>query len=186
MDIVHIINLPKRTDRLLSVVNQSRWQGFPIKIWNGIEDKLTQAENINMAHKQIVRWAKENKLPRIIIAEDDIVFTGQNGFNYFISKIPKSFDLFLSMVYSAEVVDNKILNGFSGLTMYVVHERFYDFFLSIPDHVHIDRWLGQSAHEKEYYVCHPYPCKQTGGYSDNLRKEMNYDVFEEKMIFYLE
>lgn len=186
MEIVHIINLITRQDRLISVVNQSRWQKFPVMVWTGIEGNLTQAQNINEAHKQIVRWAKEKKMPRVIIAEDDIMFTGPTGFKYFLSQIPESYDLFLSMIYAGEVVENKMLNGFSGLTMYVVHERFYDFFLSIPDNVHIDRWLGQFAFEKEYFVCHPYVCKQTGGYSDNLRKDMNYQLFEEKMTFYID
>lgn len=184
MDTVHVINLPKREDRLLSFCNQMRIIAAPFQIWSGIEGNLTPAQNINIAHKQVIKYAKENNLPRCIVSEDDCVFTHPDSYKYFLSQIPDSYDLFFGMLYAAEIKDNKVLNGFSGLTLYCVSERFYDYFLSTPDNVHLDRNLGMVCHEKEYYVCAPYICKQSGGYSDNMREHMNYRVYEEKMTFY--
>lgn len=184
MDVINIINLWKREDRLLHLCNEAKVQGFAFKLWEGIEEFNTSAMNINKAHKRIVQWAKDNKMKKVFIAEDDIVFSAPGAWDYFRSKEPDSFDLFYSMIYSGQIEGNRIMNGFSGMTLYVVNERFYDFFLSIPDHVHIDRWLGQYAFEKEYYVCDPFVARQMGGYSDNLKMSMTYQAFEEKMNFF--
>lgn len=184
MDIINVINLWKREDRLVSFCNQMRIQNAAFRIWNGVEGNLTPAQNINCAHKSIVRWAKENNLKRVVICEDDILFSHENSYKYFLSQVPPIFDLYFSMLYAAEVRENKIMNGFSGLTMYMVHNRFYDFFLSIPDTQHMDRALGAHSHEKEFYVCSPYIAKQAPGYSNNMMKHQNYDEFEKHMTFY--
>jgi len=42
------------------------------KIWNGIVDTDSPARGILQAHQQIVRFAREQKLSRILIAEDDL------------------------------------------------------------------------------------------------------------------
>lgn len=175
---INLIHLQHRTDREERFKKEFAEQGITdYKIWEGITTEPTSAQNINLAHKQIVRWAKENNLESVLIAEDDICFTAKGAWQYFLSQFPKSYDLFFSMIYSAEVKDNRILNGFSGLTMYAVHSKFYDFFLSIPDHVHIDRWLGQSAFAKEYYIVPEYCTYQSGGYTDNLKRVMYYDAY---------
>ena len=61
--------------------------------------------------------------------------------------------------------------------------RIYDFFLSMPEDRHLDRWLGQFAFEKEYFICKPFVTKQMGGYSDNMMKHQNYQVQESQFEF---
>lgn len=183
IDIVHTINLNKREDRLLSICKQAKQQGFALKIWDGVEGDIP-FKNINKAFKRVVQYAKDHNLPKIIIAEDDCVFHSFQSFDYFIKNIPEKFDLFLGMVYSAQVDDNhRILNGYSGNTLVCLHNSFYDFFLSAPNDVHMDRWCGQYAFEKLYYVCHPFVCKQLNGYSDNRRMNSTYDALLEGKEF---
>jgi hypothetical protein len=181
---LHVIHLLNRHDRREVFEREFAEQQVNYRIWEGVT-RFNPAQNINLAHKQIVRWAKENKLPYVIISEDDIMFPAPKSWKYFLSQLPdpKDFDLFLGMVYSAEIKDNRILNGFSGLTMYAVSAKFYDTFLSVPEHVHIDRHLGITAFENKYYGCHPMCCLQTGGISDNLRREMHYRPFLEDKEF---
>jgi hypothetical protein len=185
METVHTINLSKREDRLLSIAKQAKQNGFAIKIWEGIEDekKLIQT-NVGNAHKQIVRFAKENNLPYIIICEDDIVFVDYGAFDYYISQMPEDYDLYLGMIYNGEIKNNKILNGFSGLTLYTIHNRFYDYFLSASEGDHLDRWLGNTAYLNKYIVCDKFVCKQSNGYSDRRREKCNYDVYYLDMTFY--
>lgn len=183
IDILNIINLPEREDRLASAVNQCRWQKVPFRIWDGITQHLRNSENISEAHKQIIRYAKEEGLPRCIIAEDDIIFTSENSWKYFLENIPNDYDIFLSMLYAGQIENNRVINGFSGMTLYCVHERFYDFFLSISNDLHIDRGLGMYAFEKKYMVCNPYVARQSGGFSNNMGKVMTYEVQEKSMTF---
>lgn len=174
--IVNIINLPHREDRRISAIQQSTEQGFEIKWWPGIVE-YPPAKGISKAHKQIIQYAKDNKFTEVPIMEDDCIFTAPGAFDYFIKNKPKDFDIYFSMIYSGEIKDSRIVNGFSGMTLYIVHERFYDYFLSAPDNDHIDRWLGNSAFEKRYIVCDQYCCYQIGGVSDNHRKRVTYDAY---------
>lgn len=184
MDVINVINIATRQDRLLSVCNEMRIQQAPFRIWDGVTDKLTTAQNINSAHKQIVRWAKENDLNRVVIAEDDILFSHPESYQYFLSNMPGEFDLFMGMIYAGEIQEGKIVNGFSGMTIYCCHKDFYDFFLSMDDSLHIDRALGRFAFEMQYYVCNPFIAKQSGSYSDNMRKSMDYSEYEKNMVFF--
>lgn len=143
-------------------------------------------EAISKGHKLIVRLAKEQGLSNVIVAEDDICFSSPNSYKYFLSKIPEDYDLFFGLVYAGEVnEDYRVMNGMSGThTLLSINSRFYDFILSQPDDVHIDRNLGQYAFEKKYYVIDKMVCYQRGGFSHNLRQTMFYDVYlEGKELF---
>ena len=184
--IVNCINLEKREDRLLSVSKQAKQQGFPVKFYEGISDKyLVPFKNISKAHKKIVQEAKDNSLETVTIMEDDCVFTAPNAFDYYVSKMPDDFDIFLGMIYAGEIKEGRIMNGFSGLTFYTVHNSFYDEFLAANPNDHLDRFLGNTAYKNKYYVCEPFVCYQSGGMSDNLRIKMDYKVYHEKMNFYV-
>lgn len=179
MPLVHCINLPHRTDRRISAEKQAAEQGFKINFWDGITISQTQPyTNISRAHKQIVRQAKATNMKSVIIMEDDCLFTHPNSFKYFISQIPANYDLFMGLIYAGHIENNRVLNGFSGgLTLYSIQNHFYDIFLSADENDHIDRWCGKIAHLQNYIVCHPYVVTQSGGYSDNLRRQMTYDNY---------
>lgn len=186
MRIVNCINLFTREDRLLSVSKQAKQQGFAIRFFEGIQEKnKLPFKSVSKAHKQIVQYAKENNLESVCILEDDCIFSSPNAFDYYISQMPEQYDLYLGMVYSAEIKNGRIMNGFSGLTLYTVHNRFYDEFLAANPKDHLDRHLGNTAFKNKYYVCQPFVCYQSGGYSDNLMQKLDYKVYHDKMKFYL-
>lgn len=184
MDIINTINLPFREDRLFSFCNQMRIQKAAFRIWNGVEGNLQPARNILMAHKAIIQWAKDNNLERVVVAEDDIIFSHPDSYKYFIENVPEIYDIYFGMIYAGEIQENKIINGFSGMTLYVCNKNSYSFFLSIPDNLNIDRGLGQFCHEKEFMVCNPYVCFQSGGMSNRTFQNENYYEFEKNMVFY--
>lgn len=181
---VHTINLFKREDRLLSISKQAKEQHFALYVWEGVIEQRPFI-GIGKAHRQIIKYAKEQGLKYVTVCEDDCAFTSLNAFDYYMAKKPEDFDLWLGMIYAGEIKDGRIMNGFSGLTLYTVHERFYDEFLATDPNDHLDRFLGNSAFKNKYYVCEPFVCHQTGGMSDNFRKEMNYKVYHDKMNFYV-
>lgn len=180
-----------REERALSIVRQSKEQGFAVQFWPGvIVEKQTRHKNIAEAFKQIVRYALENDLREITIAEDDALFTAPNAWRHYREMAPMSFDLYHGGIYAGniKVVDwkhnklYKIENGYSGHTLVTVHKNFYEEFLSINcDTLHLDRALGMIAHKKNFYVCRPFVVKQiTPTYSENHRKEIsNYSAYEE-------
>lgn len=182
--IINCINIWSREDRLLSISKQAKQQGFAIKFYEGIKE-MQAFKGISKAHKHIVQDAKEIGLEKVIICEDDCVFSAPNAFDYYLSKMPEDFDLYMGMIYAGEIKEGRIMNGFSGLTLYTVHNRFYEKFLAVNPNDHLDRHLGNTAFKNKYYVCEPFVCYQSGGFSDNCRQNMNYKVYHDKMNFYV-
>ena len=174
--IVNVINLPHREDRRLSAIKQSNEQKFEIIWWMGIVE-IPPCSGVSKAHRQIVQHAKDTGQKEVCIMEDDCVFTAPGAFDYFIENKPQEFDVYFGMNYSGEIKNNRIVNGFSGMTLYIVKDSFYDFFLSAPDLNHIDRWLGLTAFQNKYFVCPEYCCYQMGGFSDNRKATSNYDAY---------
>lgn len=195
-DTLHILHLEpttgiKRVDDVAQVryermVEQLGSQGITdYKFHPGFFDRVNTKKAIHQGHKAIVLNAKEQGLQRVIIAEDDIIFTSSNSWTYFISEIPDSYDLFFGLIYVGEIdAGDRVLNGMSGaMSLYAIHERYYDTFLSQPDDNHVDRKHGELAHKHEFYCCSPMIVKQRGGYSFNLKKENFYSVYEEGKNF---
>lgn len=183
---LHILHLARREDRLQQLLRQLAWNRVPNVIWDGIDDPNNVKQAITRGHKKIIQYAKDNKLPFINIAEDDIIFTHKDSYKYFNEQVPEDYDLFFGLFYQAEInEERRILNGMSGvLTLFRVNERFYDFFLGMPDDVYTDRYLGLTAFEHKYYVVPEFCCFQSGGWSDNLRQVMYYDVYLQNKKMY--
>lgn len=171
-NIVHVINLKFRTDRLEHFKQQAKEQGFEYKVWQGIVHQLPFT-GIAKAFKQIVQHAKDNNLERVIIAEDDVELSCPNAFNYFIENIPDDYDIYLSSVYAGDLSPQNTVTWFSGFTLCIIHSRFYDKFLSTPENNHIDRQM--KIHKGVYKVCLPFIAKQIDGYSDNAHQVTNYN-----------
>lgn len=175
---LHILHLERRQDRLQQLLRQLEWNKVPHRIWEGIDDPNNVKQAIVRGYKKIIQYAKENKLKEISLAEDDICFTHKDSYKYFHEQTPDYYDLFCGLIYAGTVENNRILNGMSGtMTLWKCHSRFYDHILNLPDDCHIDRECGSTAFKHKYYVCEPFVCTQSGGYSDNLRQVMYYDVY---------
>lgn len=179
--ILNVIHLDSRFDRLQSLHEEVAEQKISMRLWDGITRNKLAIRNINEAHKQIVYEAKRDKWPYAIIAEDDIKFSAKGAWSYFLSQKPIIFDLYCGLIYAGEVDHNNKVIGDKGMsgtcTLYIIHERFYDFFLSTDNTKSLDRELGRFANINEYYICNPMVCYQSGGYSDNFKRNMSYDEY---------
>lgn len=181
-----------RNENALSIVKQSKIQGFAVRFWPAnTDDHVFRSGNISRAFKQIVRYAKENNLDCITIGEEDLEFTSPNAWKYYLENIPQDYDIFLAGIYSGQLEGNRIVNGYSGNTLITVHSQFYDFFLSASEDPnglgqgHCDRWLGNFCFEKKYFVCLPFVVKQlNNSYSENHRRIQNYDAYEQNWEYY--
>lgn len=169
---LHIIHGNRRAERLPLLLEQLKFAGIEnYELWDGVYLPSIKA-GINAAHKQIVEYAKIAEWPEVCIAEDDIVFTHPNSYNYFLEQKPNDFDIYLSMFYTGNPDENNIVTKFTGLTMYIVHQRFYDTFLSVPDDDHIDVLLSGLG---KYVVCPEFAAIQRNGFSSNTGQKEVYD-----------
>lgn len=168
--ILHCITLPQRKENLKSEIERL---GIEAVYW----DATVLYNSINaiaMSHKKIIKWAKENNISEVCIAEDDIVFTSINSYKYFLANKPADYDIYLGGNYSGVKMPDGTLYGFTGFTIYCCHSRYYDKFLSTPINKNIDaaqRGMGK------FIACEPLIAKQRNGYSFHRKKEVNDDSY---------
>lgn len=172
LPVVNIINLKKRADRRKDVSLEMMRHDIPYVFWDGIEMKPVKT-GISKAHKQIVRFAKETKKDFVVIGEDDIEFTAPKAYEYFIKNIPQDYDIYLSGYYFGRPDENNIIAKFSGLSLYIVHSKYYDSFLEADEHYHLDTALCMKG--GKFVVCDRFIATQKEGYSDNVKKVVNYE-----------
>lgn len=169
------------SERLPNLNKELEEQGIlDYEFWPGVFLPSVKA-SINAAHKQIVEYAKLAEWPEVRIAEDDLRFSGKGAWDYFLKQKPIDFDIYLGGVFLGDPDDNNIVKDFTGMTMYVVKQRFYDTFLSVPNDDHIDRLLGGLG---RYVVCNPFVVTQYDGRSSNTGKHEAYGRLQESRNFY--
>lgn len=139
------------------------------KFWDAVCKKESVVESINASHKMIVRNAKERGLKDVIIGEQDLTFTDKGAWDYFLKNKPKEFDIYLGATYILPVSNKKIC----GFHLYIISEKYYDSFLSVPDDAHIDTavcdWGG------DFNFCYPFPALQKAGFSFNAKDIVDYN-----------
>lgn len=175
----------RREERVLSVVRQAKRYFIPVQFWEGdLTDNVFRAKNVANVFKKIVAYAKENRLPFVTIAEDDLVFTSKRSWQYYLDNWPDDFDLYLGGVYAGRIDGNRIIDGYSGNTLVTVHERFYDVFLKDdPTEFHQDRAMGKLCSQYKFIVTVPFVVKQMGGYSENKKQELTYEMYEKDWVY---
>jgi len=171
-------NKSERMPRLRKEIEEQAISDYIL--WDGVYLPSIKA-SINAAHKQIVEYAKLAEWPEVCIAEDDIKFSGNGAWDYFLKQKPDDFDIYLGGIFLGGTDQNNIVKDFTGLTMYVVKERFYDTFLSVPADDHIDRLLGGIG---KFVVCSPFVVTQYDGISSNTGKMETYGKLQGSRNFY--
>lgn len=169
-NIIHNSKDKERKDRLTLEFHRQKWVP-EVRFWPAVFLEKPYM-GIMEAHKQVVRWAKENNEPCVWIMEDDIRIPNIYGLEYFLENQPDDFDIYLGGIYSGSILQNNLVHTFAGLHCYLVNERFYDKFLNLPPTAHLDRALRGKG---RFVVCNPFAAIQHNGFSYNTGKTENYD-----------
>lgn len=166
-----IIHDSGRKERVANLMSQLKTQNIrSYFIFPAIHDRKSVKRGINLAHKSIIEVARDGKMDMVAVMEDDVAFTHPDAWKFFLSQIPKSFDVYLGGCYIPEFRGD-VLHSWCGMHCYIVHQRFYDRFLSLPEDEHIDRALAGLG---EYHLCKPMVAIQNNGYSSNTKREEDY------------
>ncbi len=171
---LNIIYDDRRPEKYDSFLEQLRIQNIGhYKIWNCIVMNDV-VKSINASHKMIVEDAKKQGLLFVVIAEDDILFTSDNSWQWFLSNIPPVYDLYTAGNYLP--IENKKRGAVRvdcvvGFHLYIVHSRYYDTFLATKDDDHIDT----AQKSKLMYCCYPFAAIQRAGWSANNKAICDYN-----------
>lgn len=172
--IAHIIHDSRRKERLATIIKETTEQGIEYRLWPAVIEENPWT-GIMKAHTQIVRWAKEQGLPEVLIMEDDVRFCGPGSFDYFLKTKPAEFDLYLAGIYHGSPNRENRVKKFSALHCYIIRACFYDTFLAAPEDKHLDYYLSDFVKNGRYYVCNPFTAIQYNGYSIQKKRVMNYN-----------
>lgn len=192
---IYVIHNPDRKDRQQVLIKELMSQNVVDINFMPAVIASKPAAGISQAHKNCVKWAAKLGLPEICVMEDDVKFTAPDSlFTFFeaYKQAPDDCDIFLAGMYTGSIhrINDHVAktNSFSGLHCYIVRKKFYDKFLSAPPDKHIDRWIGQTAKtggNAKVYLSYPMTAIQHNGFSDNVKKTMNYDYLLKKNKYLL-
>ncbi len=131
--------------------------------------------SISASHKMIVQDAKERGLVEVAIAEDDVCFPHEKGWEWFLKNKPPLFDIYVGGCYLPFDKQGKEgafrVNEIVGFHLYIVYSRYYDTFLATDEKQHIDT----SQKSKLMYCCYPMAAIQRSGFSANNMAVCNYN-----------
>jgi len=170
--LLNIIHLAERADRWQLLQDEFTVQNITnYRVWEGIVDDSLIRRGISRAHKNIIRYALEQGLPSVLIGEDDLHFTSPGAYDFYLANKPPVFDIYLAGIVYGNIDENKFTTDFSGLTLYLIHERFYNKMLALPEEEHIDRALSGCG---KFVVCDPMAVTPHNGYSDSSKRYIDY------------
>lgn len=161
--LINVIHCSARVDRRQTLNQQIIAHDLDVRIWEAQMNPMMPFQGISVSHKMIVMDAQQKGLQSVCIAEDDFYFMAPGAWDYFLENMPEDFDIYLSSISMGHIKPDKTVHQFCGLTLYIVHERFYDKFLSVPETLHIDAALGGMG---KFVVSDPFIAFQYNGYSD--------------------
>ncbi len=176
LNIIYDNRQPQKYDLLIGELQKQRIVDY--KIWPAVVLRHSVVESINASHKMIVRAARDLGWAEVTIGEDDLMFTCDGAWDFYLRNKPMSFDLYLACTYVKPFDPIKI----TGFHLYTVAAKFYDRFLSAPDKAHIDVAMDDLG--GDYRLCYPFPALQRAGFSSNCSGYANYNTVLEKADTY--
>lgn len=169
--ILHLRGTEHSQERFDSFTKEMNEQGITdYRVWDGVHDP-NRVRAISRAHKRIVQYALENGFPEICIAEDDLCFLAKGAFKYYLQSKPTEFSIYMGGLSNILKKEEDYITNFRGMTLYTVHERFYEKFLSVPETINIDAGLKGLG---KYYLSPKVVCTQRAGFSYHKKRYKDY------------
>lgn len=181
---IFIIHDSRREDRLKTLMVETELQGiFDFTLMPAVTTSRNGVENISRAHKNCIRAAKEAGMSRVLIMEDDIMFTAPDSFSRFLDifqELPEDWKIYLGGVYDGHIkpISDRLatVTELSGLHCYIVNSTMYDIILNAPEYINLDKWLSGGKYGKIVsHLAYPMVAMQYDGFSDNVKRQTNYN-----------
>lgn len=176
----YCMNLDNRTDRWMQVTKDferlSKVMNISIERVPAIAIPLKPQDGVTETVKKIIKTAKEQNLPYVLILEDDLFVIDADKVVKCLNNAPEDWDLLSGGVYyycqdSSFNDDWMKLKDFCAMHFIIIKNSVYDTILNMKiNGNHIDRLLGNEVKNKKLkmYVMYPMPCQQKSSFS-NLR-----------------
>lgn len=173
---LNVIFDDRRTDRYDPLITELKKQKIEYEIWPCIL-RPNVVSAINASFKMVVRFAKEQGLKEVAIAEDDLWFPSDDGWEYFLKSKPNEFDIYIGGTYLIDKPEEfrppvVKVKDYVGNHCIIISERYYDRWLSMPDDQHCDT---ANRGNGDFFVCFPFAALQRPCFSANNNALVNYN-----------
>jgi len=168
----YIINLKERDDRKHHIINEVIQA--PQLSYTIVEAIRDNTGTCFASHLKCIQLAKDNKLPYVLILEDDCIFT--SNCNDILNAVYDEFQTIeWDMLYLGANLNSPAtsysktlikLTGAYTTHAYMVHERFYDTILNLTLDVEIDVCYSKLMSDHNVFMCDPIIAYQLPSHSD--------------------
>lgn len=178
----YIINLKERIDRKQHIISEIA--KIPQLSYTVIDAIRDNTGTCFASHLKCIQLAKDNKLPFVLILEDDCVFTSDciDILNIAVNEIQTiNWDmLYLGANLNAPAYSfSKSLVKLTGAYTthaYMVHERFYDTILNLTLDFEIDVCYSKLMTDHNIFMCDPIIAYQLPSHSDIQHGFRDYNI----------
>lgn len=185
---IYCINLKNREDRWRHIRINKTEMDFEgeIKRIDAVKHKRGHI-GCGLSHQKAIKLAKEKKLEKILVIEDDCLFK-KDSFKHFltcIQELPEDWDIltggvswFLYERLTMKRVSKHLvkLSDFAASHFILYNHRSYNKILEWKANRHIDRYMGSLSREKKLnvYCSTPFIARQIADFSDVKQKKVNF------------
>jgi hypothetical protein len=179
VDGVFCISLIDRKDRRKKIKKHMKKKKISFKFYNAIKNTTNPAMGCLQSHLNIIKNAKRDNLKAIMIIEDDCLFIKKPVLNL----PPKDWDMLYLRGNLEEVIEKNDKETWYRMRCwtthsYIIKQSMYDIIIKGLKNYkqEIDKFYCEEIHKKyKCYMCDPAVTKQMAGYSDIVKKEVNYE-----------
>lgn len=165
------------------LITEFERQGVDYKFWDAIIDRNSVVNSIAASHKMIIQDAKDNGLVEVCVAEQDVFFTSDKSWKWFLDNKPPIYDIYSAGNYLPINTEGRRgafkVECIVGFHLYFCHSRYYDVFLNTRPDVHID-----TEQKGLLYTCYPFAALQRSGFSANNKAQVNYNSILKEQDYY--
>lgn len=187
---IYIINLSHRTDRKEIIVNNSIYNSlFNLKFFNAVKCAKGWI-GCALSHLTLIKYAKQNNLPYIIVAEDDNIFNNSytsNQLKDIINQLTINLDKWKifngnpslsslpndSYIEKYKLFNNMININWGQCTNFIIYNKsVYDLMLSYDFNEDIDLYISKTIIQSSIL---PFITHQSTSFSDISQIDTNYN-----------
>lgn len=186
-DGIFLINLAKRTDRLLEAAEEIEKYNIPYQRVAAIEHEKG-AEGLRLTMVKLFEHCIEQNMQNILVFEDDVLFVQDPTYvmENVVKQLPERYDMVLLggqiKAFSYAYSEN-LLGLFGGWSTHAVAYSIQGMkdILALGMIAPIDNFFVDKIHNRGYSYCvRPLLATQREGYSDICKNEINWQPFIEK------
>jgi glycosyl transferase family 25 len=179
-----IINLEKRTDRKIHMLNEISKLNCDTYEFIPAISNTDPKVGCNLSHQYCIQLAKERNLEYVLILEDDVMF--ENNINDILKKALNAVGEYeWNLLYLGGNLKGEAYHKHDHLLQvtsvntthaYIIHKRFYDTVLELPTSTIIDYHYRRLASKYNMYMCSPMVAYQMPSYSDLTNQLVDYSL----------